>query len=281
MRERKYVKFRVDMLSDTKAKIIDRKAERDLIHYVWMALVLLAGKVNLEGELYLSKNIPYTIETLAIEFNREIEQVKLALDVLIELEMIELTEHNVYIVKNFAKHQNIKVKDKNKAGNNEVNIDNKEVEVKPVAPKKDSDTENGLIKSEKNYVENNSENEIKQVDIDNSQNKNEKILPSIDNILSKTDENVNIARTDDIHKDENITNDKNYEETKRNDDYKENNTILLESKKSRGRYKNRSNDNLNALDEETEDDPDNTICFISEGEKPLREGERVVNKWSF
>ena len=114
MRERKYVKFRVDMLSDTKSKIIDTKPERDLIHYVWMAIVLLAGRVNLAGELYLSKNIPYTIETLAIEFGREIEQVKLALDVLIELEMIELTEHNIYIVKNFAKHQNIKVKKKEK-----------------------------------------------------------------------------------------------------------------------------------------------------------------------
>jgi predicted phage replisome organizer len=110
MRERKDVKFRVDMLSDTKFKIIDTKAERDLIHYVWMALVLLAGKVNMSGDLYLSKNIPYTIETLAIEFNRNIEQVKLALDVFIELEMVEIDEDSIYRVKNFAKHQNIKVK---------------------------------------------------------------------------------------------------------------------------------------------------------------------------
>ena len=40
------------------------------------------------------------------------DQIKLALDVLIELEMIELTEDNIYRVKNFAKHQNIKVKEK-------------------------------------------------------------------------------------------------------------------------------------------------------------------------
>ena len=38
--------------------------------------MVLAGNVNLEGELYLSKNIAYTIETLAIEFNRDINQVK-------------------------------------------------------------------------------------------------------------------------------------------------------------------------------------------------------------
>ena len=110
MRERKYIKLRSDMYSDTKFKIIDMKPERDLIHYVWMALVLLAGKVNMSGDLYLSKNIPYTIETLAIEFNRNIEQVKLALDVFIELEMVEIDEDSIYRVKNFAKHQNIKVK---------------------------------------------------------------------------------------------------------------------------------------------------------------------------
>ena len=112
MRERKYVKVRVDMHEDTKFKIIDMKPERDVIHYVWNRIVLLAGKVNLEGELYLSKSIPYTIETLAIEFNRDIAQVKLALEVFIELHMVELTEDNVYKVTNFAKHQNIKVKEK-------------------------------------------------------------------------------------------------------------------------------------------------------------------------
>ena len=112
MRERKYVKFRVDMYDDTKFKIIDLKPERDVIHYVWSRIVLLAGKVNLEGDLYFSKNIPYTIETLAIEFNRDTAQIKLALELLIELEMIELSEDKIYRVKNFAKHQGIKVKEK-------------------------------------------------------------------------------------------------------------------------------------------------------------------------
>ena len=55
MRERKYIKFRVDMFEDTKFKIIDRRPERDLIHYVWSGIVVLAGKVNLEGKLYISK----------------------------------------------------------------------------------------------------------------------------------------------------------------------------------------------------------------------------------
>ena len=112
MRERKYVKFRVDMYDDTKFKIIDRKPERDLIHYIWSRLVVLAGKINLDGDLYFSKNLPHTIETLSTEFNRGTHEVKSAIYVLLELQMLELTEDKVYRVKNFAKHQNIKPKQK-------------------------------------------------------------------------------------------------------------------------------------------------------------------------
>jgi hypothetical protein len=79
--------------------------------------------LNLEGDLYMSKNLPYTIETLGIEFNRDLKQIKLALDVFIELEMIELTESNAYRVRNFAKHQNIKVKEKIESKDEVVKID--------------------------------------------------------------------------------------------------------------------------------------------------------------
>lgn len=50
MKERKFVKLRVDMYDDTKSKIIDTMNERDLIQYIWIRLIVLAGKVNLEGE---------------------------------------------------------------------------------------------------------------------------------------------------------------------------------------------------------------------------------------
>ena len=126
MRERKYVKLRVNMYEDTKFKIIDTMEERDLIHYIWPRLIILAGKVNLEGNLYMSKNIAYTAETLAIEFNRSVQKVELALNVFKDLEMVEFTEEGIYKVRNFAKHQNIKVKEKiNNVDNNE-EIKNKE-----------------------------------------------------------------------------------------------------------------------------------------------------------
>ena len=108
---RKNIKVRTDMFEDTKFKMIDRMEERDLINYVWFRSITLAGKVDKGGQLYLSSTKPYTVETLAIEFNREESEVSLALNVLIELEMMNLSDNNVITVKNFAKHQGIKNKD--------------------------------------------------------------------------------------------------------------------------------------------------------------------------
>lgn len=110
MKELKCVKFNVGMYDDIKLKIIDTMKERDLIHYCLARFIVLAGKTNKDGYLYITKNMPYTIETLSIEFNRTIEEIELSVNVLIDLEILELTEGKIYKVKNWTKHQNIKKK---------------------------------------------------------------------------------------------------------------------------------------------------------------------------
>ncbi|MBE6071861.1 MAG: phage replisome organizer [Clostridium butyricum] len=191
MRERKSIKLRVDMNEDTKFKIIDRKPERDLIYCIWIKLLLLAGKVNKEGELHLSKSIPYTIETLAIEFNRDANQVKLALNVFLELEMIELTKHNIYKVKNFVKHQNIKVKEKNNSLDH-IKGYNKEVD-------NTVDRDNS-IQSENQNIENNAQDNFQSL------NKEDVIHRSFENkidmILSKKEKFEN--KTIDIRNDDDL-----------------------------------------------------------------------------
>lgn len=288
MRERKYVKFRVDMLSDTKSKIIDRKPERDLIHYVWMALVLLAGKVNLYGELYISKNIPYTLETLAIELNRGIDQVKLALDTLIELQMMELTEDNIYRVKNFVKHQNIKIKEKSEkkeVTNDEEQIsqdfknevhNNKSEEADGSSGEKvngnvlNLKSINDGLNSNKNADE--SDNDIRNVE---NQRIEENIIPfesiSCDfNSIKSADEEIknknatDIAKnlqekppaTSEIHKDRKINKGKNKDKLK----------------------KNRKDKPYNITDEEAEYEH---LLLLSEGERTLMEGEEAIAQWSF
>ena len=251
MRERKYVKFKVDMHEDTKFKIIDRKPERDLIHYVWNRVVLLAGKVNREGDLYLSKNIPYTIETLAIEFNRDITAVKLALEVLMELEMVELTEDNIYRVINFAKHQNIKVKEKIKPQIKEDPIKSEEVP----------------------FVEN-----IKEEVCDGSKYKetNDKVAES-DNEEIKKDEIISIENIDgDIGKIKDNTDKQKNISSKQADIL-----MLLDINKSKRSNKRKNKDNyVDIIDKEIEESP---LIYFSDGEdeRPLAEGESVVGQWSF
>ena len=269
MRERKYVKFRVDMLSDTKSKIIDTKPERDLIHYVWMALVLLAGKINLAGELYLSKNIPYTIETLAIEFGREIGQVKLALEVLIDLEMIGLTKHNIYVVKNFAKHQNIKVKEEEKLKDIQEDIKNETVEVKE-----------DIINKSLEIEDDREQNKIKKV-----QNESVTNLINIDNNDKGIEEDIKYQTMDNNQNKDNISDSGNFkkneslEKEEVNFSPKDKIPILLERKKSK-RTTKKKNNIIQVVDEEKEEEPMFQI-IDGDDEIPLREGERVIGHWSF
>jgi predicted phage replisome organizer len=259
MKERRYVRFRVDMYEDTKFKIIDRMSNRDLIHYVWNRVVVLAGKVNQEGELYMSRNIPYTVETLSIEFNRDISEVKSALDVLINLEMIEIVDNNIYKVKNFVKHQNIKVKEKNK-------IVKKENETK-IPEKADMDKNKGVEVSPQNVIPI-KENEGNEIAISKAGNQKT-------NSENERDDNSNVI------------------EAKKEESNQHNNSpVILEVKKNASKKKRRVNKKKNESDIESYDEDvsdnitdrgnkDNDVFWFSEGEITLAEGERKIAEWSF
>lgn len=286
MRERKFVKFRVDMYSDTKSKIIDMKPERDLIHYVWARVIVLAGKVNLEGDLYMSKNLPYTIETLAIEFNRDVEQIKLALDVLMELEMIDLGENNVYRVTNFAKHQNIKTKEKSVVKDKEENVKIAEIQVREKIENKGGQvkekTENKMFESEykrlQNKVSQNKEGQKKSIkNEENARGKESGDLETVNKDNNKIDNNVSNEESSfkEIEKDEGRT-----AIIKVESDFQEKSPILLETRKNiKGNKKKKKDDIFEITDEEIED---NRLFWISDGDTiPLGEGESVVGEWSF
>lgn len=252
MRERKFVKFRVDMPDDTKLKIIDMKPERDLIHYIWYRLVLLCGKVNLDGELYMSKNIPYTSETLAIEFNREIKQVELALDILIGLEMVELTEHKVYCVKNFAKHQNIKVKEKAKIGNNEVSVNN------------------NLQAAE------NLKNEIKEKDNNKYPNRVNTNKTSIVPVNNEKD-NVETEKHNKSNEPKNQVSVNEVAITTANN-LKDNIVTTLNREKNKKTRKKKKDSIYNITDEENDD---GEICTLTSGEFVLGKGEKIISAWTY
>ena len=243
MRERRYVKFKLDIYDDTKTKIIDQKPERDFIHYFFARSIILAGKTDKEGDLYMAEDIPYTIDTLAIEFNRGEEQIKLALDVFMELEMLELTDGSVYRVKNFAKHQNIKVKEKIRSEDKQHNIKNIESDIKEALKNEVCDNE------EKESGDKADENEA--TDIRNN---------------NKRDLKINSSKIDKSN---------NESSEKINNSSKDNMPILLKPKKNKkGNNKQRKAAVFDITDEEGVED--NVIDCFYDGEIPLGEGEEVV-----
>lgn len=260
MKERRYVRFRVDMYEDTKFKIIDRMPERDVTYYIWNRIVILAGKVNLDGNLYMSKNIPYTLKTLAIEFNRDESQVKLALDTFIDLEMVEVVEENVYKVKNFAKHQNIKAKVKDIDENKE-KMSKKDSKLKSEGTKS---VEN--IYDEKHDVEEELGNEIieEQQRKDNNEGDTENTVETKNNIEIENagiSDNKNIIST-----------------VKINSGLKDNIPVpLIMNKNKKSKKDVRKNTDIQVTDEEDDDE----FGFYEGDRKPLGKGESVFSEFSF
>ncbi len=290
MRERKFVRLRVDMYEDTKFKIIDRMPERDVVHYVWTRLLALCGKVNLNGELYMSKNIPYTIETLAIEFNREAAEVSLALDTFIKLEMVELMADGVYVVKNFVKHQNIKAEKPVKAAAEKASED-----MVPSSKESDENTTNtkAHLENGNNKVKEPSNNVISLNHVDINQEVNTNQADSI-NFSSNIDKEVLIdVNANNINAIKSVKNTNCIEEavsdkfntTAQKIDQKNlgvqnqvAETSGKNSKANKGITSKKKVTNVISFDEE---DNNEEIMELSSGDPKLGKGDLLVNSFNF
>lgn len=118
MAEVKWIKITTNMFDDEKIKLIDAMPERDTIHYIWIRLLVQAGKTNANGYIFLNENVPYTEEMLSTIFNRPLNSVRLALKTLMDFGMIEIQGDRLIKITNWSKHQNIegmeKVREQNK-----------------------------------------------------------------------------------------------------------------------------------------------------------------------
>ena len=85
MSDIKWIKITTNMFEDEKIRLIDAMPERDTIHYVWIRLLVQAGKTNAGGFIFLNENIPYTDEMLATIFSRPLTSIRLALKTLVDL----------------------------------------------------------------------------------------------------------------------------------------------------------------------------------------------------
>jgi predicted phage replisome organizer len=112
MAEVKWIKLLTEMFDDEKIKLIEAVPEADMILVIWIKLLTLAGKKNMNGYIFLTENIPYTDEMLATLFNRPINTVRLALETFKNFGMINYNGEGQIKITNWEKHQNIDGMDK-------------------------------------------------------------------------------------------------------------------------------------------------------------------------
>ena len=253
MRERSYVKFKLDLYDDTKTKIIEQRPERDFIHYFFARSIILAGKTDNEGDLYMAEDIPYTIDTLATEFGRDTALIKVALEVLIELKMIVVTAGNIYRVKGFVKHQNIKVEEKVKTEDKEVNVKNIE------AGTKEAVTNEGDKKSNREEVDKESENN----GVENQEG-----------IIINEDKRSLEVNNGEFEKENKLSRENS------NNIYQNNITIPFEKKKNKKAGTKKKKEEVIDVTDEEEGKDDEIFCF-KEGEYILGEGEQIIASWTF
>ena len=107
MTDVKWIKLVTEFFDDEKIKLIENIPEADMILIIWIKLLTLAGKKNVNGYIFLTENIPYTDEMLATIFNRPLNTIRLALETFKKFGMISYDENEIMYITNWEKHQNI------------------------------------------------------------------------------------------------------------------------------------------------------------------------------
>ena len=102
----KWIKITTDMFEDEKIDFIISLPESDAILVIWIRLLVLAGKCNAGGYIYLTEKIPYTEDMLSHKFRKPQNIVKLALETFKNLGMMDFDENGIFLC-NWDKHQNI------------------------------------------------------------------------------------------------------------------------------------------------------------------------------
>ena len=106
MADVKWIKLATDIFDNRKIRQIECLPDGDSIIVVWVKLMCLAGNINDSGFVYFTKEIPYTDQMLAAQFNRPLTTVQLALKTFEQFGMIEVID-NVLHISNWEKYQSV------------------------------------------------------------------------------------------------------------------------------------------------------------------------------
>lgn len=106
MAEIKWIKLSLDIFNNRKIRQIESLPDGDAIIVIWVKLLCLAGTINDAGQIYLTKEVPYTDQMLATQFDRPLMTVQLALKTFEQFGMVEVI-NNILCVSNWEKYQSV------------------------------------------------------------------------------------------------------------------------------------------------------------------------------
>ncbi len=106
MADVKWIKMTTNLFENRKIRQIECLPDGDSIIVIWVKLLCLAGNINDSGMVYFTKEIPYTDQMLATQFNRPLTTVQLALNTFEKFGMITIID-NILHVSNWEKYQSV------------------------------------------------------------------------------------------------------------------------------------------------------------------------------
>ena len=106
MADVKWIKLYVSLPGNRKLKQLRKLPSGDTIALMWVFLLCLAGETNDNGSVYFTKEIPYTDEMLADEFDMDINTVRLGLNTFERFGMIDICEDAIYL-SSWDKYQSV------------------------------------------------------------------------------------------------------------------------------------------------------------------------------
>ena len=102
-----WIKLKTTMFDDEKIRLIQAIPESNAILVIWIRLLVLAGKTNDDGLIYIQRNMPYSDEMLATLFSENLNTIRLALTTLSNFNMIDINDDGLIAISNWEKHQNV------------------------------------------------------------------------------------------------------------------------------------------------------------------------------
>jgi predicted phage replisome organizer/uncharacterized phage protein (TIGR02220 family) len=106
MAEVKWIKLATEIFNNRKIRQIECLPDGDAVVVIWVKLLCLAGNINDSGMVYFTKEIPYTDQMLATQFNRPLTTVQFAMKTFEQFGMIEVVD-NILHISNWEKYQSV------------------------------------------------------------------------------------------------------------------------------------------------------------------------------